>query len=270
VPNLPLPKGIGSVNIPRLTTGVEAIPTADLAAQPERSIVDALITSNVVTISGSVSIALQLLEQSGSNGAHLDRVIWDELTSAYDAELEKQLIAGGGAKNELTGLLGLSGKLEITYASATPTASGMFRGLGECFGAVSNARKIAPEVFLLRGGRWASIATGEDLANRPLMPPGWIELEEGSVGSLLGIPAFTSEAIPTNVGGESRDAILAARPSDCYLFDSEPFLGGPFEDVESGSLECRIRLHGYCAFIPKYPTSVAALVGSGMKVEGNF
>jgi hypothetical protein len=59
------------------------------------------------------------------------------------------------------------------------------------------------------------------------------------------------------------------RPSDCWLWESEPTFS-VMPEILSGSLEVRFRLHAYCAFLPhRYPSSIAVLGGTGMKVEAN-
>jgi hypothetical protein len=41
IPNLPLPRGVSEVKLPRMTTGTHVFPIADGAAVPSRDIVDA-------------------------------------------------------------------------------------------------------------------------------------------------------------------------------------------------------------------------------------
>jgi HK97 family phage major capsid protein len=275
VTGLTLPTGVQSVNIPRvLTPGTEASTVADAAAVADHDFTDALASSEVVTIAGNADVALQLLEQSGPGTAHLDQVLFTDLTSAYDAQLESQLTNGKGIGKELLGVLNVEGHNEIAYTSGSPTGVGIFKPLGETFGSVSNTRKLRAEVWLMRGGRWAWLATSEDEQKRPLAPP--IDVQSptapfGPVGTLLGnTGVHLSESLPSTLGaGGNQDVIIATRPSDMFLWESEPYMS-VFSEVLSGTMEARIQLRGYAAFIPhRFPQSIAVLGGTGMVVQAN-
>jgi HK97 family phage major capsid protein len=269
-----LPKGVQSVNIPRITTGTDAQTVTDTTASPGRDLTDALASSKVVTISGTSDVSLQLLEQSGPGLAHLDRVIWRDLTAAYDAELEEQATRGTGTNGQILGLLNIPGIGEITYTDASPTASELYPHLGEVFGNVSDNRKLPPEVWLLRGGRWSALATGEDENKRPLSVPFDVQspatLEVNPVGVLLGLPVFLSESIPATLGvGGNQDAIIATRPVDSYMWESEPVLD-LYKEVLSGTMQARLQLRGYvAAILGRYPTATATLTGTGLVVATN-
>ena len=277
MPGLPLPQGAQSVNLPRLTAGTQTAVTADLGAPGEGDFTDAAVSSPVVTIAGQGDIALQLLEQSPP-GAHLDRVVFADLANDYDAQLETQLLTGSGSGGEFYGVLALSAPATgVTYTSAAPTATEMYPYLGQAFAYVSNTRKAPPEAWLLRGGRWAWFATGEDAQKRPLDVPGIARkiIDNPSlpnpIGGIIGIPAYADEAIPTNLGaGTNQDAVVACRPSDMLLLESDPRTSVMF-DVVSGTLQARLQLHGYAAALTgRYPSGVATVQGTGTVVPAGF
>lgn len=277
MPRLPLPQGVQSVNLPRLVTGTLTAVTADLAAPGGQDFTDAAVTSPVVTIAGQGNVSLQLLEQSPP-GPHLDRVVFTDLANDYDAQLEKQLLTGTGTGGEFTGLLSLSAPATgVTYTSATPTATEMYPYLGQAFSYVSNTRRAAPEAWLMRGGRWAWFATGEDAQKRPLDVPGVARriidnpALPDPIGGIIGVPAYADEAIPANLGaGTNQDVVVACRPSDMLLLESDPRTSVMF-DVVSGTLQARLQLHGYVAALTgRYPSGVATVQGTGTIVPAGF
>lgn len=268
----PLPSGAQSVNVPRVVTGDVAQPVNDLVANPNADLTDAVASSGVVTITGHADVSIQALEQSPA-GAHLDDVLFADLTAAADAELERQLIAGTGVNGQLLGVQNVTGINSISYTGSF-SATGLYPKLGEAFGAVSDNRRVAPECWCFRGGRWAALATGEDEQKRPLATP--IDVQSSAtvttnpVGVLLGLPVYLSEGISSTQGtAANQDTVLAVRPSDYLLFESEPH-AAVFDEVLSGTMSARIRLHLYVAFIGnRLPSSVSVISGSAMATVTN-
>jgi HK97 family phage major capsid protein len=269
--SLALPPSTQSVNIPRLSSGTTEQTVADASAQPDTDITDTLVSSPVVTITGTQDVALQLLEQSGPGTAHLDEILFSDLSIALDARTEQEVSGGLGGSKELLGYLNIPGAGSVTTTETTGT--GQFKALGETFASVSNNRKLTPECWLMRGGRWAWLATQEDEDHRPLAVPLDMESENvvNPIGVLLGLPVRLTESIPTNLGtSKDQDAIVCARPSDSYLWTSAPTMN-VHEGVLSGSLEARLELRAYVAFIAhRFPQSISVLGGSGMKVPSGF
>ena len=268
IPNFPLPQGVGSVNLPRLTTGNTEAIESDLGADPSTDIVDASVTSTVETISGHGDVSLQVLDQSPP-GAHLDWAFFKDLTEAYDAQLEAQLINGSNANGQLNGVLNVAASTnKVTYTSGTPTATSMFTFLGQTIAKVGIYRQLPPEVWLMTTSRLAWLGSSEDSQNRPLA----ITDADGSGKfDLITFPVEIDDAIPTNLGaGANQDAIIVCRPSDMLLFESEPHARVHL-DVLSGTLSARIQLHRYVAALTgRYPSAIATLTGTGMVVQSGF
>jgi HK97 family phage major capsid protein len=272
--SLLLPSGCQSINVPRIVkpgTGEQTV--SDAAANPSKDISDSLATSQVVTISGTSDVAMQLLELSGPGASHTDRVIWADLSNAWDAALESELMNGLGGTKELLGLSNV-GPGEITFTSGAPTGILLFKAAAEAFGLVAGQRKLSPEVWLMRGGRWAWLASALDKNERPFVPPGDWDSDDvvgNAIGSLLGRPVCASESIPSNLGvAQNQDLIYTTRPSDMWLWIAEPHLD-LFGEVLSGNLLARIQLRSYCAFIGnRYPSATATIAGTGMTVASNF
>jgi Phage capsid family len=275
IPSFDLPDGVASVNIPRLTAGGVEQHQAPNMADPANDITDAATSSQCVLLSGHVDIPLQALEQSPAGAASYDEILWRDLLSAWDAELEKQIVVGkgNGSNWQLLGLLNVEGVNTIAYTTGTPTAVALFKPLGEAFGLVSNTRKIRPELWAMRGGRWAWLATGEDKQERPISPP--IDVQSptapaGPVGTLIGnTPVYTSESIPSTIEG-NQDVILGLRPRDALLWEGAPIVAIDRQTL-SGTLQARVHLRAYAALIAsRYPSSIVSIGGTGMAVPTNF
>ena len=93
---------------------------------------------------------------------------------------------------------------------------------------------------------------------------------ESGAFDLLAYRVHQDDAIPTNLGaGGNQDLIVACRPSDWLLLESERRTS-VFTENLSGTLSARIQLRRYVAALLRQPTSVAYLTGTGMIVQANF
>jgi HK97 family phage major capsid protein len=264
---IPRAPGFSSINLPRVLTGVSTNTQADGQAVSNTDLTDTSASASLVTVAGQADVAIQLLEQSPLGAAHLDMVLWKELTASYDATVESQVWTGNGGAVELNGVLNASiGAVTTSEAIGVKT----FGALGETFGYVSDKRRRSPTGWYMRGGRWASLACAEDKEERPL----WVPLDNEStemaqpVGVLVGLPIYLTESVPTTLGTtKNEDCILAGRPEDSYLWESAPTLS-LWDETLSSSLEARIVLRAYSAVIHRYPTAYCSLVG--WKVEANL
>lgn len=281
VPSFLLPAGVSSVNVPVITTGSTAQPSVPNAPVASVDLTAAATSSRVMMIPAFSDASLQLLEQSGMAGAALDVVVWRDLLAAYDAQLEYQLTSGpgsqAGASSQLLGIANVPGAGNVTYTSGAPTATAAYPVLGQAFGTVSNARKVRPECWIMRGGRWVFFATGEDSAGRPLgvpdahnPPPTTPDGDPDPIGTLVGLPVYTTESISSTLGTPgNQDEIIAFRPSDLLLWESAPRLNIDRESL-SGSMSARISLNASAAFIAgRLPTGICTVTGTGMTVQTN-
>jgi len=273
----PLPVGASSVNVPVLTTGSSAQATTDLEAVPDQDITDTSTSSPVVTISGDVDAGLQLLEQSPRD-ASFDEMLFQDLTSSYDADLEQMLTTGTGTSGQFTGITQLSGIVSVTYTSASPAGGAFYTALAQTGAQVSDARSCRPEVYIMRFARWAWLSAQEDDQHRPFVPPTDRFVTVGSnpngptpVGSIIGVPVVTSESIPATLGTSgNQDLAIAAKPSDYLLFESDPTLA-VYTEVLSGTLQVRIQLRNYvAAVLGRYVSGTGVVSGSGMAVASGY
>ncbi len=269
-----LPAGASSVNLPIISTGTQTEPVEDNQAQPDQDVVDAAGSSTVVTISGEVEAALQLLEQSPP-GAHLDSAFFKDLTEDFDYKLEIQLLNGSGsANNQILGVVQADNP--ITYTSGSPTAGGMWTYFGQAAAQLGDNRQMPPEAWLMRTARWSWLTTAEDTQGRPfgLSSPFFLGSDEKTpdpAGGLVSWPVFLDDAIPATLGaGGNQDQVICLRPTDLMLFESNPVTAVMREPL-SGQIGVRIQLHCRVAAITnRYPGGIYVLGGSGFVVQSGF
>jgi hypothetical protein len=261
MPSFTLPKGVGEVNVPRLTKGTTVAVTADGAGASDTDVTDAAVTSAVTTLAGQEDMALQALEQSPP-GAYLDHAIFTDLAGDYDAKLEAQLANGTGIGGQLLGVLnvpvgtGLANAVTFTDAAPTPTKLAPFAG--QAIAQVGDNRLMPPEVWLMRTAREAWVYLADDRKPHPNAPLG-------------PYPIRKSDAIPATLGtGANQDAIISCRPSDMLLLESAQQVRLDLQSL-SGEMEARLQLVGYAAaLVARYPTGIATITGTGLAVQAGF
>lgn len=271
IPNFDLDVGWSSVNIPRLTgTGAVTQQIPLNAAEGSQDLPDAAVTSTVVTIAGNEDVPLQMVEQSPV-GAHFDWVVFTDMEEGYNLSLETALITGTGSNGQLLGVLNNLNttpyNATITYTSASPTATGLYPYLGQAIAAIGHNRHLPPEVWLMNTSRVGWLGTSEDTQNRPLI----LANKQGSGEfDLAAFAVKIDDAItPTYGAGGNQDTIIACRPSDWLLLESDLHTDVMF-DVLSGSLMARCQLRRYVAALCRYPGGHASVQGTGMIPTANF
>ena len=261
VGSTPLPPGISSIHIPRMTTGSQTTVQADNAAVASQDLATVDLVAPVVTIAGHLDVSQQLFDLAP---AGFDTYAFQDLRRAYDRNLEAQLLLGTGSAGQVLGALNVPGINLVNGATAT-TLAGLWPLLGQAGAAVGNARQLPAEVWLLAPRRWFWIASSLDASSRPISTPGngapqptGLDLAGGAapVGPMLGLPAYLDGALPA---GTSPDTALCLRPSDMFLFEGPPRLiiaANPLSE----SLQIRLSLHRYVAWVPhRYPAGLGAV-----------
>jgi HK97 family phage major capsid protein len=267
----PLPERTDTLNIPRMTSGATVASQADNAAVSNTDPATDTVSTPVRTIAGMVDVSLQSLERSMPG---LDEIVFADLFGAYAELFETQILNGTGSGNTMKGVLQVSGINLVTYTDASPTVPELYPKIAEAAALVTTGRRKPADVICMHPRRWAWILAARDTSNRPLVVPASgmnpvgemvPETAEGFVGSLIGIPVVASSQIPTTNGaGTNEDVILLARREELLVFDELP-IARVFEDVGSGTLTVRLRLHGYGAFCAdRYPKGITAITGTGL------
>jgi HK97 family phage major capsid protein len=286
VANQPLPDQGMTFTIPRGTTGAtvasQAIENSALVNTDEVWN-DLLIP--VATIGGQQDVSRQSLERGM---AGIDQLVYSDLARAYHAELDRQVIAGSGASGQMLGMLNTAGIATATPFGAVVTAARLNRKLAGAVSAIGSAGiGIEPQLFAMHHRRWGALTAETDDSGRPLMglgagstnalavnqtPGQWSAgnnpddpRQARTVGSMQGLPEVTDANLPTNVGTNLEDVVLAYDPRVPILWEEGD--GMPrqlrFEQTLGQNLTVKLVIYGYAAFTAgRYPQAVARIGGA--------
>jgi Phage capsid family len=275
----PLPPGVQSIHAPRISTGSSTGVQADGSAVSETDVATAEVASDVVTIAGQGDVSQQLYDLTPQPG--LDFIFLTDLTKAYNKNLETQLLTGTGPTtsntpgaqiNGLTNVSGIPSGNKVSGAGLS-TIEQQWNALGQVAANVSNQRLLPPEVWLMAGRRYFWIASSVDNQKRPIASPGQgphmpdYPKAGGATpfGPIIGLLTYLDGAIPA---GASADTAYALRPSEMFLWESEPrFIASV--NATAGTLQVRLSLHRYAAaMLDRYPSGIGWL--SGLAQPTNF
>jgi len=269
----PLPLGVSSINIPKITGGTAvATQTTQNTTVGAVDMTTSALSSGVTTIAGKQVVARQLLDQSG---LPFDRVILQDLAADYARQVGAQAILGTGVTGQLRGFLTPASPNVITWTQASPTAGLFFSQLAKLQGQIAASRFAPADTVVMHPRRWAWLASYMDSTGRPLVAPvagsfnsmaqAGDNRAQGQVGSLLGMDCFVDPNIPTTQGvGTNQDVVLMMVRDDVWLWESE-LRAEAFEAPYAESLGLLFRCFGYLAMIPeRYPASLGSIVGTGL------
>ena len=275
---MPLPSGISSVNIPKVTGGSSTgTQNPQNTALTQVDMTTGSVSSGIVTVGGKQVVSLQLLEQSG---IPFDQVISQDLAADLARTADTQAISGSGTGGNLEGVntyFTASGTVNVTYTQATPAvggAGGLYSKIFAAASAIEAARFLPPDTIWMHPRRWAFVLAASDANNRPLVVPngspfnvigeGTVERgAEGVVGQIGGLDVITDANIPTNVN-TSQDVVLVGVKSDLKVWESD-VKAESFDAPYADSMGILFRIYEYMAAIPsRYTTSVAVISGTGL------
>lgn len=271
VTNIVLPRGVSSINIPKMTTGADAtIQTSN--AQPAQDVdqvtSNAGSSTNVVTIAGEADVSQQLFDLTPSPPGY-DGIVYTDLSLAYNQALELQMLAGSGANGQLTGITKVAGIGSVSGSGVSTTQNTSIQTLwtlmGQAAAIIGTQRQLPAEYIIMAPRRYYSIASALDSQNRPLGAIGGmphlddLPLAGGgrAVDRLIGIPTYLSGGI-IQAASSAADYILVARVTDMLLFESTPKFTVNVNPV-AGTLQVKLSLHRYVAFLNFKPSSIAVV-----------
>ena len=275
VRQIDLPAGTDSINVPKVQTGSTVNVQTDGGAISDTDITDNFVTAPVRTLAGQQDIAMQLLDQSP---VAFDEIMMSDLLADYARVIDLQAFQGTGANGQLTGLDNVSGVNSVTYTSGSPTITGMYPVFGQGISQLAKNRKRADGIsWFMQGPRWYWLASSLDSQNRPFILPMDQGVPfnplatqqdltaEGPIGRIFGAPALLDMNITTTDGaGTNQDRIYAVRTQDLYLFEGQ-MRTRALTEVLSGTLQVRIQIYNYVAFLPnRYPTAISIMTGTGL------
>lgn len=268
LPSMPLPDVGMNVTIPRVTTGTTtAIQATETTAVSSTDIDGTLLTVPVRTIAGQNDISRQALERTFPG---MDFLIFQDLRSDYDEQLDTQCIAGSGASGQHLGVNAVAGINAVTYTDASPTAAELVPKLYDAIQQIADGRKKKADLIVAHPRRMAWLASNLS-TTFPLFQLGSYtqaagSQDQGFVQNFAGLEVVQDSNISTEFGASTdEDEILIVRRSDLFLMEG-PLRTGVFEDVLSGSLQVRLQVFAYSAFISgRQPEAIARIRGTGLK-----
>ncbi|MDH6108865.1 HK97 family phage major capsid protein [Kitasatospora sp. MAP12-15] len=274
VPNMDLPAGTDSINIPKVQTGTAtAQQTTQNTAVQQTDLTTASVSSGVTTIAGGQTVSLQLIEQSPLN---VDDLVLQDLAADYAVKLNTMVLSGTGSNGQPTGIFTLVGTNTVAFTSATPTLGALYSKLAGAIQLVHTKRFLPPDTIVMHPVRWAWIVAQLDGQNRPLVVPsaggpmnamGNADgvVSQGFVGSIMGLPVYVDATIPTNGGaGTNQDVILVGRLADLILWESN-IRAEAFPQTYANQLSVFVRLYNYMSFqAGRFPQSLSVIGGTGL------
>lgn len=270
-----------SLVIQRGTTGASAaVQTAENTAVSSTDEVWADLTVPVRTISGQQDVSRQSLER----GYAIDELIYLDLAKAYAAALDTQVINGSGASGQMLGILNTAGIGAASAFGAVPgPANFNLKVAGAATNVYSAGQGLGPELLVMHPRRWGWLTGLVDSSNRPIVTANTIaNFNAAAVGSLAGetfgdsgtpiagihssgLPVLLDLNIPTNVGTNVEDVVLAIDADELHLWEVGD--GMPqqlrFEQTTGGSLTTKLVVYSYAAFTAgRYPAATSKVGGA--------
>jgi HK97 family phage major capsid protein len=288
----PLPTGVSSINIPKVTTGTITGLQAggELQVLPEQDIATTSLSSGITTVGGKQVISLQLLEQSA---IPFDQVILEDLALSYAASIDLQGLTGSGAAGNLRGLGSAAGldiasatidatqKMSFSGGALVPagasTSTNFYNAILQAQAKIHSVRFLSPDTILMHPSRWSWVVAQADNAGRPLVLPTTASAynaysedatvqPQGRVGTLAGMDVFVDPQIPVNVN--SGDVIYVYLRQDIKLWESAP-RAEAFDATYADQAGVLFRMLGYAAMIPdRYGSSIVQIRNVGTPAAG--
>jgi hypothetical protein len=237
------------VQVGKASTGAAvAVQTAENAAVNDVAMSTSIVTTNIATITGQITLSRQLLDR----GLASDAEIAASLGASWAAVLESQVISGSGASGQLLGILNSTPTTSQTYTDAAPTAAKNFSAVQNLIAGTSTAFGAPVDAVVLHTRRAAFIRAGQ-VVNQALGAAGY------------GAEVIESEGIPVTLGaGTNQDALIALRLAEVPVFITPP----RFElqsGVISGTLQVAITAYSYVALVAaRQPAAVGISNGTGL------
>lgn len=279
---LELPAGTDSINLPKVATGTKTGTQVDNGAVTSVDLTDTTVSAPVRTIAGQEDVAMQLLDQSPAPG--FDQIVFADLIGDYNQQLDLQVIAGTGTSGQLKGVTVMSGSNPITYTDATPTVPELYLPLAQALSQVARQRLRPATAIVAAIQRAYWLLSALDGNQRPLVTPvggpgasfnplGSVNpgVAEGLLANVIGTNVYGDGNVPTNLGaGTNQDEIIAGKFDDAYLWEGM-LRTRVLQEVLSGTLQVRLQLFNYVAFMPdRYPTSFSVIGGTGLVAPAGF
>lgn len=273
VVNKPLPSGIDSINIPRLTAGTEVDEqSGENEDLEEEDITTDAITAAIDTLGGTATASLQLVTQSPMN---IDDILLQDLAEDYARRLNLFCLTNNATNK--WGVFNVSGSNAVTYTDASPTFPEFQPKAISAAGKIATNRHLPAQKMFMHTDMWSWILAAQDPAGRPLvMPVGAMAnnpaatseglVADGLMGYLVAnsLPVYGDSLIPTNSGsGTNESHAVVARTSDIRLYEGTQ-KAEAFDQTLAKQMSVVFRLYNFVAFLAnRYPKSISVISGTG-------
>lgn len=274
-----LPRGVSSINLPKVSTGSGAgVQATQNSALTDTAMTTTSVSTGITLIAGKQIVSRQLIDQSG---IPFDRIILQDLAADYAKQLDIQVLTGSGASGQLRGLAGAGTTITYTTAApkvvdATTNANSFYSALVRAVNSVSSNRYLPANAVIMNPQRWAWILEAVDSTGRPIVAPQGASFNpiattetfpvaEGQVGNLLGLPVYLDPNIPQTMNSATnQDAVFVIRRDDIWLYESE-LETASFDATYADNASILFRVLGYSALIPdRYAASTSVILGTGL------
>src|SRR3990170_2909272 len=251
IPTLPLPDTGMTITVPRVTTGTTtAIQATEASAASETDIDGTLLSVGVRTIAGQNDVSLQALERTMPG---MDFLIFQDLRADYDEQLDTQCLQGSGSSGQHLGIDTVSGINTVAYTDASPTAAEFVPKIYDAIQQIAAGRFRRADAIVIHPRRAAWLASNLS-STFPLFQLGVLNQAAGSqqagfVDNFAGLRVIIDSNIGTTYGASTNeDEIYIVRSADLILMEG-PLRTAVYEDVLSGTVQVRLQVFAYGAFI---------------------
>ena len=261
-----IPKGISSINLPKIVTGTAtAAQTSQNSGINVQDITTTSVTTNITTVAGGAVYSLQWLAQSP---IPVDQIITDDIGRDLATKIDAAVIAGIAA---------VSGLNAITYTNASPTTALLGQFVQQGIDQVTGTNYTKPTAIIMRPDRWGRILAYGDTAGRPLVLPnpnyGPLntigaangQTVQGYAGEYRGLPVYLDPLIPNTLGaGSNQDEVFIIDATQINLYESAPTVE-TFDATYANQMSMFLRIYEYYGLIAnRLPKAISLISGTGM------
>lgn len=266
VNNVTIPRGVSSINIPKVATGTAtATQTTQNTGVNVQDITTTSVSTAITTLAGGGVYSLQWLEQSP---IPVDEVITDDLGRDLATKIDAAVIAAVAA---------VSGLNAITYTQASPTSLLFGQFVQQGIDQVLGGNYTDPNAILMRPDRWGRLLAYGDSTGRPIVLPkasygafnsvgeaNGVNVQ-GYAGDYRGVPVFLDPLIPNNLGaGTNQDECFVLDASQINLYESAPSIE-TFDQTYANQMSMFVRIYEYYGIIAnRLPKAISLITGTGM------
>lgn len=266
-----IPKGVSSINLPKIVTGTAtAFQSTQNTGINVQDITTTSVSTAITTVAGGAVYSLQWLAQSP---IPVDSVITDDIGRDLATKIDAAVIAGVAA---------VAGLNSITYTNASPTTALLGQFVQQGIDAVTGTNYTKPTALLMRPDRWGRILSYGDSAGRPLVLPNPNygpfnvlgsangQTVQGYAGEYRGLPVFLDPLIPNNLGaGANQDEVFVIDATQINLYESAPTVE-TFDATYANQMSMFLRIYEYYGLIAnRLPKAISLISGTGM-IPGSY